>query len=97
MVSKKTYTLKSSLLSHILVAHANVKMNAKLEKTHNNAKQTIEQTQNTQQEQQSTTNQQQNHCLRMYSSLSHTSSLFVKYSLNSEKISFQQTNTHEFL
>ena len=37
MVSKNTYTFKSSLLSHILVAHANIKINADLEKTHSNA------------------------------------------------------------
>ena len=89
MVSKNTYTFKSSLLSQILVALASIKMNANLEKTQSNAQQTIEQTQNPNQEQQSTTNQQQNHCLRMYSSLSHMSSLIIKYSLTSETFSFQ--------
>ena len=65
--------LSQSLLSHILVALANIKINANLEKTQSNAQQNIGQTQNPHQEQQSTTNQQQNHCLRMYSSLSHMS------------------------
>ena len=37
MVSKNTYTFKSSLLSHILVALANVKIIANLEKTQSNA------------------------------------------------------------
>ena len=37
MVSKNTYTFKSSLLSHILVALANIKINANLEKTQSNA------------------------------------------------------------
>ena len=37
MVSKNIYTFKSSLLSHILVAHANIKINANLEKTQSNA------------------------------------------------------------
>ena len=37
MVSKITDTFKSSLLSHILVALANIKINANLEKTQSNA------------------------------------------------------------
>ena len=37
MVSKNTYTFKSSLLSHILIALANIKINANLEKTQINA------------------------------------------------------------
>ena len=37
MVSKNAYTFKSSLLSHILVAFANIKINANLEKTQSNA------------------------------------------------------------
>ena len=37
MVSKNTYTFKSSLLSNILVALANIKINANLEKTQSNA------------------------------------------------------------
>ena len=37
MVSKNTYTSKSSLLSHILVALANIKINANQEKTQSNA------------------------------------------------------------
>ena len=37
MVSENTYTFKSSLLSHILVALTNIKINANLEKTQSNA------------------------------------------------------------
>ena len=37
MVSKNTYTFKSSLLFHILVALAIIKINANLEKTQSNA------------------------------------------------------------
>ena len=37
MVSKNTYTFKSNLLSHIIVALTNIKFNANLEKTQSNA------------------------------------------------------------
>ena len=37
MVSKNTYTFKSSLLYHILVALTNIKINANPEKTQSNA------------------------------------------------------------
>ena len=36
MISENEYTFKSSLLSHILVALANIKINANIEKTQSN-------------------------------------------------------------